>query len=86
MNRRTIPTLATAALLGVGASVTAMAVGVIMRRPCLRGSCGGPPVLDAQGQRLSCATCPNRARQAEPPAQPPADALTLPSANTRARR
>lgn len=60
--------LVLAALLGVGASVAAMAVGVMMRRPCLRGSCGGTPVLDAQGQRLSCATCPNRARAAEPAA------------------
>ena len=35
--------LVLAALLGVGASVAAMAVGVMMRRPCLRGSCGGRP-------------------------------------------
>lgn len=40
--------------------VLAMAVGVIFRRPCLRGSCGGPEVLDAAGESLSCATCPNR--------------------------
>lgn len=40
--------------------VVAMAVGVIFRRPCLRGSCGGPEVLDADGESLSCATCPNR--------------------------
>ncbi len=38
----------------------AMAVGVIFRRPCLRGSCGGPEVLDAAGESLTCATCPNR--------------------------
>jgi hypothetical protein len=37
-----------------------MAVGVMFRRPCLRGSCGGPEVRDASGERLSCATCPNR--------------------------
>lgn len=40
--------------------VLAMAVGVIFRRPCLRGSCGGPEILDASGEPLSCATCPNR--------------------------
>ena len=37
-----------------------MSVGVIFKRPCLRGSCGGPEVLDASGQSLSCATCPNK--------------------------
>ncbi|HET9820191.1 MAG TPA: hypothetical protein VFQ16_00055 [Burkholderiaceae bacterium] len=54
-----------AAVVGVGLSVAAMAVGVMLRRPCLRGSCGGREVRDAQGQRLSCATCPNR-RAKEP--------------------
>ncbi len=37
-----------------------MAIGVIMRRPCLRGSCGGPEVLGSDGEPLTCATCPNR--------------------------
>jgi hypothetical protein len=50
------------ALLGLG--VLGMAVGVIFRRPCLRGSCGGPPVQRPDGQTLSCATCPNRRRAA----------------------
>jgi hypothetical protein len=49
-----------AAVVGVGLSVAAMAIGVMMRRPCLRGSCGGPELRDARGERLSCATCPNR--------------------------
>ena len=40
-----------------------MAVGVMFKRPCLRGSCGGPAVLGADGSKLSCATCPNRRRQ-----------------------
>jgi hypothetical protein len=51
-----------ASLVVVGASVAAMAIGVILRRPCLRGSCGGREVRDAAGERLSCATCPNRQR------------------------
>ena len=38
----------------------AMAVGVIFNYPCLRGSCGGPEVVGADGRALSCATCPNR--------------------------
>lgn len=40
--------------------VLAMAVGVIFRRPCLRGSCGGAEVLGADGEPLSCDTCPQR--------------------------
>ncbi len=50
------------ALLLISAGVLAMAVGVIFRRPCLRGSCGGPAVTGPDGQSLSCATCPNRRR------------------------
>jgi len=46
--------------------VLAMAVGVIFRRPCLRGSCGGPAAASAKGERLSCATCPNRRRPPQP--------------------
>lgn len=52
-------------LLAVGAAVAAMAVGVMFKRPCLRGSCGGRAVQDAQGESLSCATCPNRRRRRE---------------------
>lgn len=52
--------LAVLVLLGLG--VLAMAVGVIFKRPCLRGSCGGPGVQLPSGQSLSCATCPNRKR------------------------
>ena len=47
-------------VLLVGAAIAAMAIGVMFKRPCLRGSCGGPEVRDASGERLSCATCPNR--------------------------
>lgn len=51
------------ALLGLG--VLAMAVGVIFKRPCLRGSCGGPALHTANGDKISCATCPNRQRHAD---------------------
>jgi hypothetical protein len=51
------------AVLLVGASVAAMAIGVMFKRPCLRGSCGGPDVRSAGGESLSCATCPNRNKQ-----------------------
>ena len=43
-------------------AVAAMAVGVMFRRPCLRGSCGGPEVLGPGGEKLSCGACPNRGR------------------------
>lgn len=43
-------------LIGIGA----MAIGVIFRRPCLRGSCGGPAVIGPDGEKISCGTCPNR--------------------------
>lgn len=49
-----------ASIVVVGASVAAMAIGVMFRRPCLRGSCGGPEVRTTSGESLSCATCPNR--------------------------
>jgi len=48
-------------LLGLG--IAGMAIGVIFRRPCLRGSCGGPAVLAPDGSKLSCDSCPNRRRE-----------------------
>lgn len=51
------------ALAAIGVAVAAMAVGVMFRRPCLRGSCGGPAVRAPDGRKLSCATCPNRQRE-----------------------
>jgi hypothetical protein len=55
--------LLTLALFAVAMLV--MAVGVIFRRPCLRGSCGGPEILDGSGEPLTCATCPNREKRRE---------------------
>lgn len=46
-------------------AVLIMSVGVIFKRPCLRGSCGGPEVLGANGESLSCSTCPNREKRRE---------------------
>lgn len=66
----TIVIVVVASLVLMGASIAAMAIGVMFKRPCLRGSCGGPALRDARGQPLSCATCPNRkpAASARPPA------------------
>ena len=47
-------------LAGFAIAVAAMAVGVMFKRPCLRGSCGGPALRAADGTKLSCRTCPNR--------------------------
>lgn len=41
-------------------AVAAMAIGVMFRRPCLRGSCGGPEILGPDREKLSCGACPNR--------------------------
>ena len=62
----TLLTVFLLALMLIGGGVLAMAVGVIFRRPCLRGSCGGPAAATAKGERLSCATCPNRRRPSRP--------------------
>ena len=44
----------------MGLTMLAMAVGVILKRPCLRGSCGGPSILASDGEPLDCGSCPNR--------------------------
>jgi hypothetical protein len=51
------------AAAAIAIAVAAMAVGVMFKRPCLRGSCGGPDALGPKGEKLSCATCPNRQRK-----------------------
>jgi len=47
-------------ILIFGLAMLIMAVGIIFKRPCLRGSCGGPEMFAPNGDSLSCATCPNR--------------------------
>ncbi len=49
-----------AALVLFGLGAAARAIGVIFRRPCLRGSCGGSGVTGPDGEKLSCDACPNR--------------------------
>lgn len=44
----------------IAAIMLAMAVGLLFRYPCLRGSCGGEDPLDANGESLRCAACPKR--------------------------
>ena len=64
-----LPVFVVVALL-FGAAVLAMSVGVIFKRPCLRGSCGGKPVIGPDGQQLSCADCPNRKTNPTPGSGP----------------
>jgi len=49
-------------LAAIGVAVAAMTLGVMFKRPCLRGSCGGPAALAPDGSKLSCDNCPNRKR------------------------
>lgn len=43
-----------------GTAMFAMAIGLVLSGRVLRGSCGGPEVLDAHGNPLSCGTCPKK--------------------------
>jgi hypothetical protein len=65
MNFATLGTVFVLAAVLIGVAVLAMAVGVLFKRPCLRGSCGGPAVIGPDGEKISCSGCPNRNKQAE---------------------
>ena len=60
----TFATIFVLAAVLIGAAVLAMAVGVMFKRPCLRGSCGGPAVVGPDGEKISCSDCPNRNKKA----------------------
>lgn len=63
MNLSTLGTVFVLAAVLIGLAVLAMAVGVIFKRPCLRGSCGGPAVVGPDGEKISCSDCPNRTKK-----------------------
>ena len=65
MNLSDFATVFALSIVGISSAVIAMAIGVMARRPCLRGSCGGPAVVGSDGEKLSCADCPNRRSSAE---------------------
>ncbi|MYN66946.1 MAG: hypothetical protein F4X11_18245 [Acidobacteria bacterium] len=54
--------LTTGVIAGV---MLVMAVGLLFKYPCLRGSCGGPDVVDAEGRSLRCDACPRRRTDAQ---------------------
>ena len=51
------------AIAFVGIAMAIMAIGLLSKNRCLRGSCGGPDVLDAEGESLRCGACPRRDEQ-----------------------
>ena len=53
-------TLFLLSVIVIGVVMLVMAVGVIFRYRCLRGSCGGAEVFGPDGEPLTCDTCPNR--------------------------
>lgn len=65
MNLSDFATVFALSVVLISATVIAMAIGVMARRPCLRGSCGGPSVLGPNGEKLSCDDCPRRVRPHE---------------------
>ena len=50
-------------VLAIGILMAIMAVGAIVQKKSLRGSCGGPDIVDCDGESLACGTCPNRAEK-----------------------
>lgn len=52
----------------IAGAMAVMAVGAIFKNRCLRGSCGGGEVFDADGEPLSCIACPKRKQRGDQPA------------------
>lgn len=50
----------------IGLAMFGMAIGVVLSRRCLRGSCGGPEVAGPDGVSLRCAGCPRRHEEPAP--------------------
>jgi hypothetical protein len=57
MNNAIVIVLAAVLFSAVAA---AMAIGLIFRGKCIRGSCGGEAVYGPGGELLNCDTCPVR--------------------------
>lgn len=61
----------------VAVAMVLMAVGLLVKNRCLRGSCGGPDVLDARGESLRCGACPKRSED-DQTTLPPVTKTTAP--------
>ncbi len=66
------------ALGAVAIAMAIMAVGLLSRNRCLRGSCGGPDVLDANGESLRCGACPRNDEVDDQTTLPPVTRTTEP--------
>ena len=53
------------AAIFIAIAMAIMAIGLLAKGRCLRGSCGGPDVLDSEGESLRCGACPRRDEQAD---------------------
>jgi len=53
--------LLTAGIFGIAMLI--MAVGIMLKRDPLRGSCGGAKIWDCDGDEIACGACPNRAKK-----------------------
>ena len=50
----------------IGVVMLLMAVGVLFRRGCLTGSCGGLELLESETRSRRCSWCPYRSSDATP--------------------
>lgn len=48
-----------------GAAMAVMAVGVIIKGKCIRGTCGGEEIIGPDGELLNCDHCPTRKEKEE---------------------
>lgn len=62
----------------VAVAMAIMAIGLLSKNRCLRGSCGGPDVLDAHGDSLRCGACPREQAAGNQTTLPPVTSTTEP--------
>jgi len=53
-----------------GLAMAGMGLGVLLSNRSLRGSCGGPEVVTADGEALSCGACPRKQTEVCPTDEP----------------
>lgn len=53
-----------------GFAMAGMGLGVLLSNRSLRGSCGGPDIVTADGEALSCGACPRNEADVCPSDEP----------------
>lgn len=48
-----------------GAAILLMSIGVLFKRGCFTGSCGGMALLDTKSTSIRCLWCPYRERESQ---------------------